>query len=456
MSRTIHFVSLGCPKNTVDTERMVGLAAKQGLSLTADPADAEVIVVNTCGFIEPAKRESIDTILDMAEQKHSGRCRTLVMAGCLSQRYPDQLARELPEVDHFLGTADLGRLGRLFAEAPSQAETDGSNAHETVGRVAVGAPEGMEEAEYGRRLIGPPHSAYLKISEGCNRPCAFCSIPLMRGRQRSRGIASLVQEAEGLVAQGVRELILVAQDSTAYGSDLPRGTANLELLLRALDGVDGLRWVRVHYAYPSMIYPPLAAAMAELPSVVPYLDMPIQHVDDELLRRMRRGYTGDRVRQAVTELRERIPGLWIRTTMLIGHPGETAAGHQALLRFVEEMKIDHLGAFVFSPEDDTPAIDQPDPVPTELAEERRGELLELQQGVSRRRLESLRGEVLEVLIDGTSSESEFLLEGRHAGQSPEIDGHVILADAEGQPGDFVQARVTDTADYDLVAHQLED
>jgi ribosomal protein S12 methylthiotransferase len=448
----VHVVSLGCPKNTVDSERMVALADRQGLAITQDPKDADVIVVNTCGFIEPAKRESIETMLLMAEQKHSGRCRTLVMAGCLSQRYPEDLARELPEVDHFLGTADLGRLSKLLARAGGDGEpTEGAGA---VDRVAVGPPEGLEEADYRRQLIGPPHSAYLKISEGCNRPCAFCSIPIMRGRQRSRSIESLVGEAEQLAQQGVRELILVAQDSTAYGSDLPRGSANLELLLRALDQVEELRWVRVHYAYPSMIYPPLAEAMAELPSVVPYIDMPIQHVDDGLLRRMRRGYTGQRVRDAVTSLRERIPGLWVRTTMLIGHPGETDEGHRELLRFVEELRIDHLGAFVFSPEEGTASVDQPDEVPEELAEERRAELLELQQRVSRERLRELRGQTLEVMIDGVSDESEFLLVGRHAGQSPEIDGHVILADAEGQPGEIVRAEVRDSAEYDLVAHML--
>ncbi|PID38247.1 MAG: 30S ribosomal protein S12 methylthiotransferase RimO [Proteobacteria bacterium] len=446
----VHVVSLGCPKNTVDSERMVAIADQQGLAIARDPSEAEVIVVNTCGFIEPAKRESIDTMLRMAEQKHSGRCQTLVMAGCLSQRYPEDLARELPEVDHFLGTADLGRLGEVLARAGGGVPRENA----PIERVSVGAPEGLEEADYRRQLIGPPHTSYLKISEGCNRPCAFCSIPIMRGRQRSRSVESLVDEAKQLVQQGVRELILVAQDSTAYGSDLPRGSANLELLLRALDQIEGLSWVRVHYAYPSMIYPPLAEAMAELQSVVPYIDMPIQHVDDELLRRMRRGYTGRRAREAVTSLRERIPGLWVRTTMLVGHPGETDEAHQALLRFVEELSIDHLGAFVFSPEEGTSSVDQPDEVPEELAEQRRAELLERQQRISRERLAKLRGQTLEVMIDGVSDESEFLLVGRHGGQSPEIDGHVILADAEGQPGELVRAEVRDSADYDLVAHAL--
>jgi ribosomal protein S12 methylthiotransferase len=448
----IHFVSLGCPKNTVDTERMVALAKRQGLC-RASAEEADVIVVNTCGFIEPAKQESIDTILQMANHKHEGKCQKLVMAGCLSQRYPEQLAAELPEVDHFIGTADLGRLDKILQEEIAGSDRTSETDKRAVQRVLVGKPEGLAEAAYERELVGPPHSAYLKISEGCNRPCAFCSIPIMRGRQRSRDIPSLVKEAQQLGEQGVRELILVAQDTTAYGSDLPRGSADLAQLLVALDQVSDLRWIRVHYAYPSMIYPPLAETMASLERVVPYLDMPIQHVDDELLRRMRRGYTGERVEKAIEALREQIPNLWIRSTMLIGHPGETDQAHQKLLEFIEKMRIDHLGAFVFSPEDGTPSIEQPDTVDEGLAQRRRDEVMQLQQQISRTRLRELVGQTIDVLVDGVSNESEFLLQGRHVGQSPEIDGCVFLADSDAQPGDIVQAIVSDSAEYDLVAHQ---
>jgi ribosomal protein S12 methylthiotransferase len=367
----IHFVSLGCPKNTVDTERMVALAKRQGLC-RASAEEADVIVVNTCGFIEPAKQESIDTILQMANHKHEGKCQKLVMAGCLSQRYPEQLAAELPEVDHFIGTADLGRLDKILQEEIAGSDRTSETDKRAVQRVLVGKPEGLAEAAYERELVGPPHSAYLKISEGCNRPCAFCSIPIMRGRQRSRDIPSLVKEAQQLGEQGVRELILVAQDTTAYGSDLPRGSADLAQLLVALDQVSDLRWIRVHYAYPSMIYPPLAETMASLERVVPYLDMPIQHVDDELLRRMRRGYTGERVEKAIEALREQIPNLWIRSTMLIGHPGETDQAHQKLLEFIEKMRIDHLGAFVFSPEENSP-LDQKFLPKVDLPGPKRGE-----------------------------------------------------------------------------------
>lgn len=442
-TRSIHFVSLGCPKNTVDTERMVALARRQGLTPVAEPEQSDVIVVNTCGFIEAAKQESIDAVLEMAAHKHGGRCRSLVMAGCLSQRYAEQLARELPEVDHFLGTADLGRLAHILERAEAVRE-----------RIAVGPPEGLEEAEYGRELTGATHTAYLKISEGCNRPCAFCSIPLMRGRQRSRTIDSLVMETRSLVARGVRELILVAQDSTAYGRDLPRGQADLVTLLQALEAIDELRWIRIHYAYPSSVDERLAEVIARSSRVVSYLDMPIQHVDDELLRRMRRGYSGARVRAAIETLRRHDPQVRVRTTMLLGHPGETARAHEALLAFVSEMQIDHLGAFVFSPEEGTAAAEQPDPVPQELAEERRAELMELQRRISGDRLRALRGSELEVLVDGPSDESEFLRVGRYAGQSPGIDGVVHLADSLSDPGTFVRARVSDTGDYDLVAHAI--
>lgn len=445
MKEKIHFVSLGCPKNTVDTERMAGVAHANQLELSADPDQADIIVVNTCGFIESAKDESIDTILKMAEYKHQGQCKSLVMAGCLSQRYPQELSNELPEVDHFIGTADLGRLDHILSRDKSISD-----------RVNVGQPEGMEEEKFERALIGQPHTTYLKISEGCNRPCAFCSIPLMRGRQRSRTIESLVDEATQIADAGVKELILVAQDSTAYGSDLPNKSATIEKLLYALNEIKGLEWIRLHYAYPSMIYPPLIQAMAELEHVVPYLDLPIQHVDDHVLRKMRRGYTGKRVYQGLAALREAIPDLWIRTTLLVGHPGETDEAHRALLKFVEEMKIDHLGAFVFSPEEGTAAYDQDEKVDLKLAEERCDEIMALQQKVSRKRLLELHGQTIDVMIDGISDESDYLLVGRHQGQSPEIDGQVILADGEGKPGDIVKAIVEDSAEYDLVAKQLGD
>jgi ribosomal protein S12 methylthiotransferase len=436
--RTIHFVALGCPKNRVDTERMVGLARRLDHVLVADPADAEVIVVNTCGFILSAKEESIDTILELGLHKR-GRCRTLVVAGCLSQRYPEELAGELPEVDHFLGTADLPRLESILAPARAP-----------VPRVAVGQPGHLTEEAYPRALVGPTHMAYLKIAEGCDRSCAFCIIPELRGPQRSRGLASLVAEAEQLCAAGARELVLVAQDTTAWGRDLI-GRPHLAELLAALDALPRLRWIRLLYAYPSAVGRRLVDALARLPRVVPYLDLPFQHVDDRVLRRMRRGYTGDRVRRVVDELRRAVPGIFLRGTIIAGHPGETAGAHRALLDFVAEAELEHLGVFAFSPEEGTRAASEPDPVPAPLAEERAAELMERQRAISRRKLARLRGAELEVLVDGPSEESELLLAARHAGQAPEVDGVVILKDSAARAGELLHARVTDSADYDLVA-----
>ena len=437
MQETIHFASLGCAKNFVDSERMLGLAHAQGLTAVADPAEAAVIVVNTCGFIAAAKEESINTILEMARHKQEGHCQTLVVAGCLSQRYPRELSRELPEVDYFLGTADLPRLKQIFED------------RQQARRLMVGRPEGLVERDYQRKLIGPQHTAFLKISEGCNRPCAFCIIPLMRGRQRSRSVDSLVDEATGLANQGVRELVLVAQDTTAYGRDLGRDV-DLVALLNALNHVDGIRWIRIHYAYPSMVSDSLAQTMAELSKVVPYMDMPIQHVDDTLLRRMRRGYAQAHIRSAIDRLRSAMPDVVIRTTLICGHPGETEDAHLQLLHFIDEALIDRLGVFTYSAEEGTHAAVQPDPVDEHLAAQRRNQVMLRQRGVSRAKLLRLRGQVVEVMVDGPSPESEYLLCGRLMGQSPEVDGSVTLTDGTANPGEVIRARVTDTSDYDLV------
>jgi ribosomal protein S12 methylthiotransferase len=444
VATTIHFVALGCPKNRVDTERMMGLAGRLGLEPVADPHEADIIVVNTCGFILPAKEESIETILELAVHK-TGRCCKLVVAGCLPQRYPEELAQEMPEVDHFIGTADLPRL-------------EGILAGREVSRVSVGTPgigsgEEVEET-YERALVGHPHTAYLKIAEGCDRLCAFCIIPRIRGPGRSRTVASLCAEAEQLAVSGVRELVLVAQDTTAYGHDLSPQVDLVDLLER-LDGLRGLRWIRILYSYPSAIEPRLIRAIRDVPHVVPYLDLPIQHIDDGVLRRMRRGYGGGRVRDLIAELRATVPHIFLRGTLLCGHPGETPQAHQALLDFVGQAEMDHLGVFPFSAEEGTHAATLPDQVPAEVAQDRAAEMMELQRRVSRRRLARLRGQQLDVLVDGPSEESEYLLQGRHAGQAPEVDGVVILTDCAAKPGDLITARVTDSADHDLVATPVE-
>ena len=436
--KKVYFVSLGCPKNQVDTEVMLGVVKGQGHVLVATAEEADTLVVNTCGFIEEAKQESIDTILELAQVKARGNQR-LVVAGCLSQRYPDELAKEMPEVDNFLGSADmLGLANVLTNKAPRMGVTP-------LSRRAY-----LYDHNTPRQVTGRQHSAYIKIAEGCDRPCAFCIIPKLRGPQRSREIASIVAEAEALAAAGTREVCLIAQDLTTYGTDIePR--ASFEALLDALCGVDGLRWIRLHYAFPTTVTDGLLLQIASEPKIATYLDVPLQHVDTDVLKRMRRGYTEKSVRTLVEKLRAQKNYIHLRTTMLVGHPGETEAAFQRLYDFVEEAHIDHLGVFPWSREDGTASALLPGRVDPEVAEERRLALMELQEEIRLARHEAMVDEVLEVLVDGVSDESEFLLDGRHEGQAPGIDGKVILTDGSAEPGSFVRARVTQVEAHDLVA-----
>ncbi|MCA9704344.1 MAG: 30S ribosomal protein S12 methylthiotransferase RimO [Myxococcales bacterium] len=446
--RKVYFVSLGCPKNQVDTEVMLGVVQDGGHELVDDAALADTLVVNTCGFIDAAKEESIDTILELAEAKRQaaqagGPAKTLVVAGCLSQRYPEELAQEMPEVDHFLGSADqLGLARVLGGDAP---------------RLAVG-PLGQRAYLYDhttpRRVSGPRHSVYVKIAEGCDRPCGFCIIPKLRGAQRSRSVFSVVQEVHGLVEQGAREVCLVAQDLTLYGKDLsPRAT--LEQLLDALVQIDGLRWIRLHYAYPTAVTDGLIERIAGQPKVATYLDVPLQHVDSDVLKKMRRGYGEAQVRGLIERLRDpaRVgeAHVWLRTTMLVGHPGETEAAYRRLHALVAEGQIDHLGVFPWSREDGTVSALQPGRVDPALAQERAAELMALQEEIRARKHAALVGRTLEVLVDGPSEEHEWLLDGRHEGQAPQIDGSTILTNGEAQPGELRLARVVQAGPHELVA-----
>jgi ribosomal protein S12 methylthiotransferase len=446
--KTVHFVSLGCPKNRVDTEVMLGHTADAGWDVVADPASAEVIVINTCGFIGEAKQESIDAILEMGRWKASGSCRRLVVAGCLTQRYPTELADELPEVDHFLGTDEVALVADAIA-----GRSDRLRVAET--------PRFLYDDLAPRRPSMALHTAYVKIAEGCDRPCAFCIIPKLRGPQRSRTSDSVVREAEDLVARGARELCLVAQDLTTYGRDLPDGRSeegpNLERLLARLAKVKGVRWIRLHYAYPSAVTDGLLRVMAAEPSVAKYLDVPIQHVDDGVLKSMRRGHGSRLVRELVERVRTQVPGATIRSTFIVGHPGETEAAFGKLCDFVREAELDRVGVFAYSREEGTVAALLPKRVPAKEMEARRRELLRIQRQVSRKKMKALRGKEIEVLVEGPSDESEYLLMGRHEGQAPEIDGQVYLSLAEGPTpaaGAFVRARVTNSAEYDLAAEVI--
>jgi ribosomal protein S12 methylthiotransferase len=451
--RNVFFVSLGCPKNRVDTEVMLGHVDRAGYRIVDAPEDASVIVVNTCGFIDAAKEESVETILEMAEYKHQG-CEALVVTGCLSQRHPDELATEIPEIDHILGSADFSRIAQVLDGTLGRVRGPRRRAGLPVIEVPE-VPSDLYDHHAPRILTGARHSAYVKIAEGCDRPCAFCIIPKLRGPQRSRDVDSVVTEVTNLVASGVREVNLVAQDLTRYGADLPE-QPTLATLLRRVARVPGLRWVRLHYTYPSAFTDELIDVIAGEPTVAKYIDVPLQHIDDEMLKRMRRGHSSRVTHELIENLRRRIDGLVLRTTFIVGHPGETDESFQRLVDFVRASRFERVGVFTYSIEPGTVSALLPHRVAPELAEQRRDALMAVQAEISRAYNESLIGSEIEVLVEGLSDESDLLLQGRWYGQAPEIDGSVYLANGTAQPGEFVRARVTDCADYDLAATMLGD
>jgi ribosomal protein S12 methylthiotransferase len=436
----VGMVSLGCPKNLVDTEVMLGTLAGRGYALTRDPADADVIVVNTCTFIGPARQESVDTILEMAELKKSGRCRRLVVAGCMVQSSHDELRESIPEIDAFVGLNDIERIAEACAlEAGARFEA------------ARGAATYLYSERSPRILATPGHTAYLKISEGCDHTCAFCAIPSFRGAQRSRPIASVVEEARRLAAAGVVEINLIAQDTTDYGTDLGDG-ATAAALLRALDAVEGVRWFRVMYAYPNRVTTEFIEALAAGRRLARYLDLPLQHADAAMLKAMRRGGSGESHLRLLEALRRAVDGIALRTTLIVGFPGETETQFHALRSFVEAAQFDHLGVSTYSEEKGTPAAARADDVPAEVKEERRAEIMRTQERITLRRHRRLVGRTVEVLVEGPHEESDLLLSGRTEGMAPEIDGQVILTDAPRVlfPGEIVEARIDEAHPHDLV------
>jgi ribosomal protein S12 methylthiotransferase len=436
MPTRVYMHTLGCPKNRVDSEVMLGTLAQAGYRLVQEPAKAEVIVVNTCGFIESAKEESVDAIVELAALKAEGRCKKLVVAGCLVQRHAEELSRELPEVDHFLGTGAYADIVKIVSDAQAK-------------RLVVPDPDFVHSAATPRVNSLPSHTAYLKIAEGCDNACAFCIIPKLRGAQRSRPVDDVVAEAEALARQGTIEVSLVAQDLTAYGTDLP-GRPRLHALLRALARVEGLRWIRLHYAYPRDVPAALVETIADEPKIVKYLDMPLQHSSDRLLRAMKRGRDSVFLRELLARLRARVPGIALRTSLIVGLPGETEEDFEDLLRFVEEQRFERLGVFEFSPEDGTAAAEMPDQVPDEVKRARFEQVMEVQQRISRAHQRAMIGRKLEVLVEGRAEETEHLLAGRHAQQAPEIDGLTYVNDGVAYPGELVTVEITDASEYDLV------
>ena len=460
----IYFVSLGCPKNQVDTELMLGQVRAAGHSLVDAPEGADVIVVNTCAFIDAAKEESVDTILEMAQHKQRG-AQKLVVTGCLAQRYAGELAKDIPEIDHILGSSDFPSIAGALARPGQPGQSTGPGAARPAGsrrpaRTPLPVIQVAETPSYiydhaaPRVRIGASHSAYVKIAEGCDRPCAFCIIPKLRGPQRSRAIDDIVAEVRALGAEGVVEVNLIAQDLTRYGWDAgtsPDARRTLAQLLRALGQVDRVSWIRLHYTFPSAFDDELIDVIASEPKVVKYIDVPLQHISDAMLRRMRRGHTSRISRELVARLRSRIDGVVLRTTFIVGHPGETAAEFDELCGFVAEAKFDRAGAFTFSVEPGTVSAILPHRVDAELAAERQQVLMELQRQISRARHDAMVGRELDVLVEGVSSESDHLMEGRWYGQAPGIDGVTYLSDRQVKPGSLVRARVTQASDYDLAA-----
>lgn len=439
-------VSLGCAKNLVDTEVMLGHLDRAGCALVTDPAEADVVVVNTCSFIEDARKESIQAILEAAALKRSGSVRRVVVAGCLVQRYADELRRELPEVDAFVG------LDQLDAIVPAVAPRSDLP-------ILRGVPTPRSTFLYGaetpRRLATAPWTAYVKIAEGCDHTCSFCAIPAFRGSFRSRTAEDVAAEAERLAAGGVLEINLIAQDSSHFGRD--RGDAQgLAGLLERLDAVPGLAWIRVHYLYPNTVDDRLIDAMAALPRVVPYVDMPLQHAHPGTLRRMRRGGSAESHLALLDRFRRAMPGCALRSTLIAGFPGETDEEFETLLAFVREVRFDHLGVFAYSHEDSTRAYEEADDVPPEVKRERRERLLEAQRAIAFERNASRIGEIVEVLVEGAHPETEHLLVGRLATQAPDVDGQVLVNDGVAEPGTFVRLEITDAAGYDLVGRVLAD
>ena len=438
MKPTVGMVSLGCSKNRVDSENLLGFLSEKGYPIVADPAEADIIFVNTCGFIEPAKVESIDTIFEMAQYKQTGRLQKLFVTGCLSQRYSGDLAAEMPEVDGFLGVKDYDRIAEMMAEAEKDLRpvfTDGHDRFFTTHRV----------------LTTPGYTAYVKISDGCDNRCTYCAIPLIRGRYESRPFEDIVAECKALAARGVTEITLIAQDTSRYGNDFEGHPLLLKKLLQAVSDIEGIHWVRVLYTYPDTGNEELLDAMVSIPKVAPYLDLPLQHINGRLLKAMNRRGTPEHIKKLIAACHER--GIVTRTTMIVGFPGETEEEFRELLDFVRDARFERLGAFTYSAEEGTPAAAMPDQIDEAVKERRLDELMMLQQSISMEANEARVGEVCEVLVDGWE-DGEYI--GRSLKEAPEIDGNIrFTSHRELAPGAYVTVKITGAEAYDLTGEEVQ-
>jgi len=462
MSQTpkkLYFVSLGCPKNRVDSEIMLGQLAARDYTIVDSAEAADLLVVNTCSFVEEAREESVDTILELARAKtDAGNTKQLIVAGCLAQRHGKEIQADIPEVDAILGTGDFHKIGELL-DGPLGSSQAAKNLISEVASearmplIVAGKPGYNYDAYTPRVVTTAPWTAYVKIAEGCSQKCAFCIIPRLRGGAKSRAIADVALEVRHLAERGVREVNLIAQDLTHYGDDLKDGTS-LAGLLRELVKVDELRWVRLLYCYPHNFTDELIDLMASEPKIAKYVDMPLQHISDNMLQIMRRRFSEADTKALVNKMRARIPDLVFRTTFIVGHPGETDADFRTLVDFVEESRFERVGVFKYSTEDGTHAARRADHVLWIVKEDRYHRLMTLQQGISRELNEAMVGKRIEVLVEGPSEETELLLQARTQGQAPEIDGVTYINEGWAEPGAIVMAEVVEAGDYDLVARIL--
>ena len=444
MSKKVHFISLGCPKNLVDSEIMLAKLQKQGYEVVEDPEEAEALIVNTCGFVEDAKRESINKILQASELKQTGQLQKLVVAGCLTQRYKDELVEGLPEADLFIGSGQFQNIDKILNDSFAGKEE----------KRFFNLPTYLQDEETPRVNSQLPHRAYLKISEGCKKRCAFCAIPNIRGNLQSRKLDHIVSEARLLVAGGVKELIIISHDFTDYGWDLrkkdPNSRESHVQLLKELSEKSGADWIRVLYLYPDGINEEYVDLIKSKENLLNYFDVPLQHSNNQMLKSMNRRMTREEIEKAIKIIRSNIPDAIIRTQFIVGFPGETAEQFEELYNFVKEQKFDRVGCFIFSPEEGTKAYSLPDPVDEEVKQIRHDRLMSLQQEISREKQQQLLGKNLEVLVEGYSEETDLLLQARYWGQAPDIDGVTLINEGSAKVGDKITVEVTDFHDYDLV------
>ena len=442
--KKVGMLSLGCAKNLVDSEVMLGALKREGYGLTADARDADVVIVNTCGFIDSAKKESVDAILEMAALKKEGKLKKLIVSGCLSQRYHEQMTADLPEVDLFLGINHVGAIQKFVRGLESERQPAAASDWR---------PDFLYSSEHERVLTTPGHSAYVKISEGCDHVCSFCIIPALRGGHRSRPVEDIRREVEALSRQGIREINLVAQDSTYYGRDLGLKDG-LAQLLEVLAETPRIDWIRIHYMYPYQVTDRLLEIMAASPKICKYLDMPLQHADKNVLGAMKRGSGRPQLEKFLDRIRAGLPGAALRSSFITGFPNEDEDAFRELCSFVESQEFDYVGVFTYSHEEDTSAHPLGDPIPEQVKQDRKSRILEIQRGISHRKLKSNIGKTLAVLVEGVHPETELLLRGRHQGQAPEVDGEILITEGTYRPGEIIPVTIEETFDYDMAGRVM--